>query len=166
LALKVSEVRGAVSMDRGPSQLVFRVPGAYHFVVSDNLETEDETGANGTCDVTFRPQSASESPESDRHSHGVFALGPGVSPPQLKHRVPIATPEDLLGQRLEQRTTIIEVVVDEHGKVRDPKVIASSYPSFDQATVDAVRLWEYEPGRKDGRKVPVRLTISASPELR
>jgi hypothetical protein len=50
----------------------------------------------------------------------VFNIGPGITPPELRQRVPIAVPQDLLGQRLEQRTTIIEMVIDETGKVQQP----------------------------------------------
>ena len=52
---RVSDAVGAVSIDHGPVERVFTVPGRYRFVVSDNLETEDDLGVNGTCDVTLRP---------------------------------------------------------------------------------------------------------------
>jgi hypothetical protein len=55
LSFKVSDALGAVSTDRGPVERVFKVPGRYRFVVSDNLETEDDLGVNGTCDVALRP---------------------------------------------------------------------------------------------------------------
>jgi len=62
---------------------------------------------------------ASEVPR-DRAPGAVFNIGPGITPPELRQRVPIAVPQDLLGQRLEQRTTIIEMVIDETGKVQQP----------------------------------------------
>ena len=114
--------------------------------------------------LPYEGSPASEVPDFSPHG-AVFDVGPGVTPPKPRHRVPIAVPQDLRGKQLEQRTTTIEVVVDDTGKVQQPRIVQSSYPSFDQAAVDAVRHWEYEPGTKDGRKVAVRITITASPEM-
>jgi len=120
----------------------------------------------GCGERTRTPDRPASRVSRDPAPEAVFDVGPGITPPLLRRRVPVAPPQDLLGKRLEQRTTIIEMIVEETGKVQQPRIIRSSYPSFDQATIDAVRRWEYEPARRDGRKVPVRVTITSSPEVR
>jgi hypothetical protein len=55
VSFRVANAAGLRSMERGPVEKVFAAPGRYRFVVSYNLETEDDGGANGTCDVTLQP---------------------------------------------------------------------------------------------------------------
>ena len=53
---------------------------------------------------------------------------------------------------------IIELVIDEAGKVSTADVLRS-VPPFDEAALTAARQWEYEITKVDGRPVPVRLTV-------
>lgn len=47
----------AVDLSADTSEKIFTAPGRYTFVASENLETEDETGANLSCDVQFSKRS-------------------------------------------------------------------------------------------------------------
>lgn len=53
---------------------------------------------------------------------------------------------------------IIEIVVDELGRVASADVIRS-VPPFDDAALSAARQWEYEPTLVGGRPVRVRVTV-------
>ena len=53
---------------------------------------------------------------------------------------------------------IIELVIDEAGKVSTADVLRS-VPPFDEAALTAARQWEYEITKVDGKAVPVRLTV-------
>ncbi len=53
---------------------------------------------------------------------------------------------------------ILELVIDEHGRVADVQVVRS-VPPFDEAAIEAARQWEYEVTRVDGVPVKVRLTV-------
>ena len=53
---------------------------------------------------------------------------------------------------------ILELVIDEQGKVAAANVVRS-VPPFDEAALAAVRQWEYEVTKVDGQPVPVRLTV-------
>src|SRR3977135_1811076 len=53
---------------------------------------------------------------------------------------------------------IIELVIDEAGKVSTADVLRS-VPPFDDAALTAARQWEYEVTKVDGKPVPVRLTV-------
>jgi len=50
--LKVSSLIG-VDLSSDTAERVFAAPGRYTFVASENLETEDETGANISCTVQY-----------------------------------------------------------------------------------------------------------------
>jgi protein TonB len=60
---------------------------------------------------------------------------------------------------------VIEATIDETGKVRDMRVLRS-IPLLDQAALDAVRQWEYEPTLLNGRPVPVIMTVTVNFALR
>jgi TonB family protein len=53
---------------------------------------------------------------------------------------------------------IIELVIDEAGKVSTADVLRS-VPPFDEAALTAARQWEYEVTKVDGKPVSVRLTV-------
>lgn len=56
---------------------------------------------------------------------------------------------------------ILELIIDEEGKVASVDVIRS-VPPFDEAAVSAVRKWEFEVTRVDGKPVRVRHTVPIS----
>jgi TonB family protein len=53
----------------------------------------------------------------------------------------------------------IEATIGEDGKVIDAKVV-HSVPMLDQAALDAVRQWEYQPTLLNGVPVPVLMTVT------
>ncbi len=58
-----------------------------------------------------------------------------------------------------QGTVVLVAVIGTDGTVEDLKV-RRSIPLLDQAAMDAVRQWLFEPARRDGRPVRMRLTVS------
>lgn len=52
---------------------------------------------------------------------------------------------------------ILEVGVDTSGRVVAPRVMPS-IPALDQAAVDAVNQWEFEPALLNGHPVPIIMT--------
>jgi len=50
-------------------------------------------------------------------------------------------------------------IVDETGRVRSPRITASSHREFEQPSLDAVLQWKFEPGMKDGRAVKTRMML-------
>ena len=45
---------------------------------------------------------------------------------------------------------VIRFIVDTQGNVRDPEIVRSSHPGFEQAAIDAVLKWRFKPGKKGG----------------
>ena len=59
-------------------------------------------------------------------------------------------------------TVVIIFVVDENGRVQDPRVQRSTNPSFDRSALAAIRQWKFEPAKVQGRSVSSRLRQSFS----
>ena len=60
---------------------------------------------------------------------------------------------------------IVEAVIDKTGNVVDARVVRPSrwqppWPEFDQAALDSVLQWKYEPARVDGEPVQACLTVA------
>ncbi len=53
----------------------------------------------------------------------------------------------------------ISFVVDIEGGVRQVGVLRSNNPYFDEAAIEAVRQWRFEPGKKNGRVVNARMQV-------
>lgn len=52
-----------------------------------------------------------------------------------------------------QGVVIVEALVDETGRVVTAEVVKSLHPSLDQATLNAVKTWKFDPAMVDGRAV-------------
>jgi protein TonB len=50
-------------------------------------------------------------------------------------------------------------IVDEQGRVVNPKVERSSDPIFNQPAINAVKRWRFEPGKRGGRSVRFRMRV-------
>jgi TonB family protein len=91
----------------------------------------------------------------------------GVTAPKLvKETKPGYTPE-ALHARIEGIVRL-EAVVRADGKIGDVKITQSLDKEFglDDRAIATVKKWEFEPGRKDGKAVAVRVEIEMSFKLK
>ncbi|MBI2518366.1 MAG: energy transducer TonB [Opitutae bacterium] len=56
-------------------------------------------------------------------------------------------------------TVLVEFDVDATGRVVSARVLRSTEHGFEEATLRAVLKWRFEPGRRNGRAVPFRMSI-------
>lgn len=72
--------------------------------------------------------------------------------PEMLAAVPPNYPESLRRARVEGTVTLA-FVVDETGRVQDPRVESSTRPEFEAPALEALRKWRFKPGYKDGQPV-------------
>ena len=80
----------------------------------------------------------------------------------LRISVPIGFVGAVLTGDLRQRPPAfvrIAFVVDRDGRVRDTYILQSTNEAFDEAVLDTVEGWRFEPGRKAGEAVAVRMQL-------
>ena len=85
---------------------------------------------------------------------------PGVTPPKVVSEVkPQYTPEAIRAKI--QGTVTMNVVVRTDGTPRDIEITKSLDAKYglDTQAVAALSQWRFEPGLKDGKPVPVRVTV-------
>ncbi len=61
---------------------------------------------------------------------------------------------------------ILQVGIDEEGSVIDVELLKGAHKNLDQAAVEALRQWKYQPIKKDGKPVPVTFTVTVDFKLR
>jgi protein TonB len=88
----------------------------------------------------------------------VFSLADLDQRPQTVFQPPPTYPRDLraAGRR---GTVYVVFTVDPQGRVLDPAIQRSTDPAFDDAALDAVKRWRFEPGTRKGKKVPFRMRV-------
>lgn len=85
--------------------------------------------------------------------------------PEPTSQVAPVYPAELRKAKVEGMVTIV-FVLDETGRVEDPRVENSSRPEFEKPALDAIRKWRFSPGQKDGQpvrtyiRVPLRFRVA------
>jgi TonB family protein len=79
-------------------------------------------------------------------------------PPKLAHSV---RPEYPMSQRRAgfKGEVVVQFVVEKSGQVRNPYVVRSTNPAFDQPAIKAILQWRFKPAEKDGRPVECRMQL-------
>ncbi len=95
----------------------------------------------------------------------ILTVGGAVSRPVLLRGEQPRYSKIALGARI-QGTVILRAVIDERGFVADVQVLSGLSMGLDQAVVDTVRDWVFEPAKLEGRPVKVRYTLTVKFELR
>jgi protein TonB len=86
----------------------------------------------------------------------VYELGPGITPPRVTKQV---SPQYAgRGVRVVGSVTV-GLVVTSRGLPQNVQVIKSLEKDVDQSAVDAVKQWRFDPGKKDGKPVAVRIAL-------
>jgi protein TonB len=97
---------------------------------------------------------------SSEGSGGPVRLGAGIQPPKKVKDVKAVYPPEALASQL-RGTVVVEATISADGRVVDA-VVRRSIPGLDQAALDAVRQWEYEPARMNGAPIAVIMTVTVA----
>jgi protein TonB len=106
-------------------------------------------------------------PEKPWPPAGVSRLGEGIKAPRLiRETKPKYTPEAMRNKI--EGSVGMEAVIERSGRIGEVRVVRSLDAEFglDEEAMRAVRRWQFEPGSKDGRAVPVLVEIEMTFTLR
>jgi TonB family protein len=111
-----------------------------------------------------RGQSNESQPDA-QDSEPPIQLGPGVTPPTVVFRVePQYTPE----ARAEKYngTVVLKATVHENGTLTVIDVVRGLDFGLTEKAIEAIELWKFRPGMKDGKAVAVTLNVEVNFNLR
>lgn len=86
--------------------------------------------------------------------------------PEAVSQVPPVYPSELRKAKIEGLVTLI-FVLNEEGRVEEPRVENASRPEFERPAIDAIRKWRFRPGMKEGQavrtyiRIPMRFRVSS-----
>jgi protein TonB len=89
---------------------------------------------------------------------GAVRTGGLIAPPQLLRRVEPQYPELAKASRV-SALVVLEAEVDARGRVQAVRIV-SSHPLFDQASIDAVKQWRYQPLLLNGEPTAFIVTVN------
>lgn len=113
-------------------------------------------GATPTASLSF----AGTVPGGARSGDAPVRVGSSIATPRrIVDARPVLPPAAL--QANVRGVVILEIVVATDGSVTDARVLRS-IPMLDQAALDAVKQWRYEPTQINGRTVPVIMTVTVA----
>ncbi len=104
-----------------------------------------------TSTVTFSLQAREQ-------ASGAIKGRPEIQAPRLISYIPPAYPETAKAKGI-QGTVVLSVVLNAEGRIASAKVL-KSIPELDQAAIDAVMQWRYEPMMANGKPRGVVFTVS------
>jgi protein TonB len=105
------------------------------------------TGSGSSVEVATAPPEA----------NGPFRLGDGIARPRKIKDVKPVYPQPALAAQV-GGSVLIEATIGADGKVHNARIVRS-VAVLDQAALDAVRQWEFEPSRLNGVAVAVIMVI-------
>ncbi len=89
---------------------------------------------------------------------GAFSMSEIDQRPRPLMQVAAAYPSEMRARKVEGVVTVI-FVVDETGRVVNPRVEKSTHPEFEKPALEAVRQWKFEPAIKGGKRVGCRMRV-------
>ena len=89
---------------------------------------------------------------------GAFSMSEIDQRPRALVQVAANYPSEMRSRQVEGVVTVI-FVVDETGRVTNPRVEKSSYPEFEKPALEALRQWKFEPAIKGGKRVSCRMRV-------
>lgn len=118
----------------------------------------DFDGVPGGVDGASPAEPIVTASEPKEFPKGPIEIG-NLQPPRKIHHVNPVYPRIALLSRL-QGEVKMRAIIDENGNVVDLTIISSPTPLLNQASLDAVKQWRYEPTYLNGTPVPIAMTVS------
>ena len=95
----------------------------------------------------------------------IYKPGPGITDPVVVFEKKPSYTAAAMRARV-QGSVEMEAVIDTAGKPTDIKVVRGLEPSLDKNAVEALEGWRFKPATKDGKAVPILVTIEMTFRLR
>ena len=93
---------------------------------------------------------------ADANLGNIFDLAALDQKPEARLRIKPIYPFEMRRSGLSGEV-VVGFIVDRQGEVRDPAIIHSTNPGFDDAAIQAVLKWKFKPGKKGGAAVNTRV---------
>ena len=111
-------------------------------------------GGDFTVNLGTAIKQASETTEE---ADGLFSVGDLDQKPRVIAQSSPVVPAALKKLQSDNVTVQVIFVVNQQGRVEEPKVRRSNNSAFDQVAINCVKSWKFEPGKRNGEPVRFRM---------
>ncbi len=111
-------------------------------------------GGDFTVNLGTAIKQASETTEE---ADGLFSVGDLDQKPRVIAQSSPVVPAALKKLQSDNVTVQVIFVVNQQGRVEEPKVRRSNNSAFDQVAINCVKSWKFEPGKRNGESVRFRM---------
>ena len=94
----------------------------------------------------------------EQASEEAFSMSEIDQRPRPIQQVAGTFPQEMRSKSVEGVVTLI-FIVDETGRVVNPRVEKASHPAFEAPALEALRQWKFEPAVKSGKRVSCRMRV-------
>jgi len=108
-----------------------------------------------------RDDSIHPSVQAGQQANGAYRVGGSVRAPKVIYSVNPAYTEEARRNKF-GGIVVLRLIVGTDGRADDVSVSRSLGMGLDEKAVEAVSLWRFEPGQKDGKAVPVEINIQVN----
>lgn len=127
----------------------------YWWMAKELSSADDEMKIGGFELMTFSPREKTEGTPDPPGKHDI------TPPKRIRTADPVYS-RQARAQHIEQKV-VIETLIDTAGVPHEPHVTsAPREPELEYAAMEAVSKWRYEPGRLDGKVVPVIFNLTVN----
>jgi len=151
-ASPASEIQAATPLEMPPG--IEAEPATFRDAVSEGVASGAEVGVVAGGSGSGSSVGAAKAAPNDV---GPFHVGDGIARPMKIYDVKPVYPQPAMAKQV-GGSVVIEATIGADGKVHNARVLRS-VAALDQAALDAVRQWEYEPSRINGVAVAVIMVI-------
>jgi TonB family protein len=107
----------------------------------------------------YMTRESSQSDEKTEH------IGKSVTPPVAVYTVNPKYSDEARSKNV-QGTCLLQIIVDAKGITQNPRIVKPIGYGLDEMAIDAVKQYRFKPATKDGKPVPVYMTIAINFRLR
>jgi TonB family protein len=97
---------------------------------------------------------------SSQNGGKVERVGSPVKAPVALHTIDPPFSEEAMRRHIKDGECMVQIVVDEHGVPQDPQIVKALGYGLDEKAFESVKQYRFKPGTKDGKPVPVYMTIA------
>jgi TonB family protein len=98
--------------------------------------------------------SSADAPANADAANGLNSLGDGNVRIALGAFIPQPQPDLSLFPRGFEGDVIVDVLIDETGKIREKKLVRGISPQVDNAVMATLETWQFTPAERDGTAIP------------
>jgi TonB family protein len=115
--------------------------------------------------LSFELTPAGQGPANTPSENSIFRVNEGIRPPMVRSRVAAIYTEAARNAKREG-TVILYAEIKATGEIGNLQVLRTLGEGLDEAAVDAIKQWKFDPALKDGKPVPVFMTVEVTFSLR